>query len=100
MTVLEFLRDRYCGKIIKYYVRIEKFDNGKTLRYVDFPEKCWLPEWVERGIGDDHCLVKDVETFDKVVSVNPFRNAWKLETLKGDVVIMTHHQDFLFKGEH
>jgi len=96
MTVLEFLRDRYCGKQIKYFVRTLKYDSGKTEERIDFPNNCHLPEWVERGSDDDPMVMKDVETIGKVVSVNPFRNKWKLELLDGRVLIMDQYQEYQY----
>jgi hypothetical protein len=92
MTVLQFLKDRYCGKDIKYYVRTLKYLNGKTEERIDFPNRCYLSEWVDRGGADNPLVMKDVETVGKVVSVTPFRNKWKLELLDGKVIIMSQYQ--------
>ena len=96
MTVLQFLRDRYCGKQIKYFVRTIKYDSGKKKEVLYNTNKCFLPEWVERGSSDDPMVMKDVETIGKVVSVNPFRNKWKLELLNGTVIIMDQYQEYEF----
>jgi hypothetical protein len=96
MTVLQFLRDRYCGKSIKYYVRTSKYDNGEIEEEIVFPNTCYLPEWVNRGAKANQELVKDVETIGKVVSVNPFRNKWKLELLDGSEIIMSQYEFYEF----
>ena len=95
MTVLEFIRDRYCGQKVKYYVRTRKYQDGRVERELSYTNRRIIPEWSHRDF-EDAFYVKDVETFGKVVAVNPFRNKWKLELLDGNTIIMSQYDDYLY----
>ena len=96
MTVLQFLRDRYCGKEIAYYTRVEAIPGEKNKIYIVNPFICILKEWTDTKVMKNHKLVNakkiDLKKISKVIAVNPYRNRWQLDLLNGDNFFIDQNQ--------